>query len=130
MAWESLTGPAQLRRYRTAPVAQAGYSRDRQHVMTYNDSCAIARIASRPSLIRHSCDATFGDSGSPLFLRQGVQLTLIGIHIGPVRHRAVLPGLGLLVDGFAEALRAAQRSQPGKRPAIRPATSRPNGLTG
>lgn len=109
--WQDPALPALQARYRLERLSQAGYSRDRAHVMTYNDSCALSAVAGRPRLLRHSCDATFGDSGSPLMLRQGSSVTLIGIHIGHSHRRAVLPGIGLLALSFGPALRqAATRS--------------------
>lgn len=61
---------------------QAGYSRDRPHVLTRNRSCAIIGLANDGHLALHDCDATFGDSGSPILLKERGQFAIVAIHIG------------------------------------------------
>lgn len=67
-------------------VVQAGYSRDIAHILTADEDCKISGIQQSKlgRLLRHQCDATQGDSGSPLFLYDGKNYTLIGIHVATI----------------------------------------------
>lgn len=107
MPWQALTVSALQARAPQGVLAQAGYSRDRSHVITYNAACALAPVSGQPWLIRHECEATFGDSGSPLLLRQDGRVTLVGIHIGIARGAPALRGIGVLATAFAPALQRA-----------------------
>ncbi|WP_025899680.1 trypsin-like serine peptidase [Sneathiella glossodoripedis] len=73
-----------LARDRKSQIFQAGYSGDFAHVLTVHKNCEItAQVrlgSSRDPLYTHQCDATRGDSGSPLFLRKGRQFGLVAIH--------------------------------------------------
>ncbi|MBL4666611.1 MAG: S1 family peptidase [Sneathiella sp.] len=65
-------------------VFQAGYSRDYAHVLTVHKNCQITDFTelkkkSSPVFL-HLCDATRGDSGSPLFVLSKGVYKLIGIH--------------------------------------------------
>lgn len=65
-----------------ADILQAGYSRDRRHLLTTDRSCRVMATANQGRLILHDCDATFGDSGSPLLLKSGSGgYRLVGVHI-------------------------------------------------
>lgn len=63
------------------PLVQAGYSRDRPHALTADRACRQTGVAARGDLITHDCDATFGDSGSPLLVMQDGQYRLFGMHV-------------------------------------------------
>lgn len=69
-----------------AVVIQAGYSRDIAHMLTADEDCEISDIRQSKSgrLLLHQCDATQGDSGSPLFLYDGTSYDLIGIHVATI----------------------------------------------
>ncbi|MBL4740114.1 MAG: trypsin-like serine protease [Sneathiella sp.] len=65
-------------------VVQAGYSKDFAHVLTVHKKCRITdyiRLGNdRAPVYFHQCDATRGDSGSPIFhLNQG-EYSLLAIH--------------------------------------------------
>lgn len=49
-------------------LLQAGYSRDRRHLLTTDRSCQVTAMSTEGKLLLHDCDATFGDSGSPLLV--------------------------------------------------------------
>lgn len=63
-----------------ALLLQAGYRRDRAHVMTAGWSCRIAGIAQVGRLLMHDCDVVQGDSGSPLLLYVDGAIYAIGLH--------------------------------------------------
>lgn len=63
-----------------ALLLQAGYRRDRAHVMTAGWSCRIAGIAQAGRLLMHDCDVVQGDSGSPLLLYADGSIYVIGLH--------------------------------------------------
>ena len=50
-------------------IAQAGYSKDKPHVLNVNETCSIT--ARRDPMLHDDCDATFGDLGSPILVRDG-----------------------------------------------------------
>ncbi|KPQ17340.1 MAG: hypothetical protein HLUCCO18_04750 [Rhodobacteraceae bacterium HLUCCO18] len=61
---------AELAAYRAGDgpdILQAGYSYDRQGVMTGNLDCPFVTLGPDSTLI-HECDTLQGDSGSPLFI--------------------------------------------------------------
>jgi len=62
-------------------LVQAGYSQDRAHILTVHDGCTLLGRGSGGRLLSHDCDATHGDSGSPILLRRGDRYTVIGIHV-------------------------------------------------
>ncbi len=65
-------------------VLQAGYSKDYAHVLTVHENCKLTdfvRLSKKQKpIFLHQCDATGGDSGSPIFYRQKGQYSLIAIH--------------------------------------------------
>jgi V8-like Glu-specific endopeptidase len=63
-----------------ALLLQAGYRRDRAHVMTAGWSCHISGIAQHGRLLMHDCDVVQGDSGSPLLLYADGSIYAIGLH--------------------------------------------------
>ena len=69
---------------RNSQIFQAGYSGDFAHVLTVHLNCEIIaqeKIGSSDApLYIHQCDATRGDSGSPIFQRNGSKLGVVAIH--------------------------------------------------
>ncbi|WP_340150383.1 trypsin-like serine protease [uncultured Sneathiella sp.] len=95
-----------------ATVMQGGYSRDVAHVLTADMSCQINNVQSSKSgsILVHSCDATKGDSGSPIFLQTGKGFTLLGIHVATLpRSDGKTDGVALSVDMFQDDVTAAQK---------------------
>ncbi len=93
-------------------VVQGGYSKDIAHVLTADTNCQIKSIQSSKSgsVLIHQCDATKGDSGSPLFLQTGKQYTLLGIHVATLpRSNGETDGIALAVDMFQDEVSAAQK---------------------
>ncbi|MAZ02006.1 MAG: hypothetical protein CMN56_02600 [Sneathiella sp.] len=106
--------PRDLDKFMTAgaTVMQGGYSRDVAHVLTADTSCQINEVQSGKSgsILVHQCDATKGDSGSPLFLRAGKSFALLGIHVATLpRSDGETDGIALSVDMFQDDVSAAQK---------------------
>lgn len=65
-------------------IIQAGYSKDFAHVLTVHKKCQITNYVrlgkNRAPVYFHLCDATRGDSGSPIFQLQDGKYSLMAIH--------------------------------------------------
>lgn len=65
-------------------VLQAGYSKDYAHVLTVHENCKLTDFVrlskSQKPIFFHQCDATGGDSGSPIFYLLKGHYSLIAIH--------------------------------------------------
>lgn len=80
-----------------AALARVGYSRDRPHLPTIVEPCRLLELSRARGLLVHDCDATHGDSGSPLLLRSeggyavvAVQ-SAVGRRNGEITSIAVIP---------------------------------------
>lgn len=60
-------------------VSRAGYSQDRPHLLTMHRGCHVLDRVPEVPLLLTDCDATRGDSGSPLLQGSGDRLQLVGI---------------------------------------------------
>ncbi len=103
-------------------LLQAGYSRDRPHILTRHEGCQITGFANQGRLVLHECDATFGDSGSPILLRRGDKYHLAALHVATDNKRAK----GIAVSGltFHDWLRELEPPPPLDR-AIKACQARP-----
>ncbi|MBO6825941.1 MAG: trypsin-like serine protease [Sneathiella sp.] len=72
-------------------IFQAGYSRDFAHVLTTHPACQIQQVAPMGSgeagLYLHNCDATKGDSGSPLFRKTSKGFRIVGLHSSTIKRK-------------------------------------------
>lgn len=72
-------------------IFQAGYSRDFAHVLTTHPACRIQQIAPMGAgdagLYLHDCDATKGDSGSPLFRKTEKGYRIVGLHSSTIKRK-------------------------------------------
>ena len=59
----------------------AGYSQDKAHTLTMHAGCKVTGFRLGESLVYHDCDATHGDSGSPLMVKDGDRYRVIGLHV-------------------------------------------------
>lgn len=78
-------------------IIQAGYSRDRRHVLTIDETCKVLNSPKAQKLMAHNCDATFGDSGSPLLVRNGNRYQTLGIHKGFSKRKQGVVGVAVSV---------------------------------
>ena len=104
--------PAQLSNYlqQGGKFVQAGYSRDRAHILTSHENCRLGEFTSEDRLVRHSCDATFGDSGSPILLRRNGVYHIVALHLAIDNQQAT--GIALTGAAFHERLQALQPPAP------------------
>jgi protease YdgD len=65
-------------------ISQAGYSKDKPHMLTRNKVCKVIRRDVNRKLLFHDCDATKGDSGAPIMQFRNNRFELIGIHIATI----------------------------------------------
>ena len=63
-----------------ALLLQAGYRRDRAHIMTAGWDCGISGVTQGGRVLLHDCDVIQGDSGSPLLLFADGGFHAIGLH--------------------------------------------------
>lgn len=70
-------------------VVQAGYSKDYAHILTVHEDCNLTDFTrlnkSQKPIYLHQCDATGGDSGSPIFYLKNGDYSLIAIHSATAR---------------------------------------------
>lgn len=67
-------------------VIQAGYSGDKPYILTANKRCKLTKQYADQPLIGHDCDATKGDSGSPLLIKIKGQFQIVALHVGTQQH--------------------------------------------
>jgi protease YdgD len=91
-------------------LLRAGYGRDRRHVLYRHEGCRVVGWSAGGRVALHDCDATHGDSGSPILARAGADYRLLGIHVA---HQALGPddGVGAAVPSIA-FLEAAREPAP------------------
>lgn len=81
--WMDVTGLSDaeveaLHNGRGPEIMQAGYSYDRDGIMTGNLDCTFVELGPSSTIV-HECDTLQGDSGSPLFIEDGGRYRIIGI---------------------------------------------------
>lgn len=96
-----------------ATFLQAGYSKDIPHILTSDMDCDLLGVqktgVGKEPVILHRCDATNGDSGSPILMRDGHRYSLIGIHVATVtRPEEQDIGIAVSVDNFRRKLAVNQ----------------------
>jgi protease YdgD len=89
-----------------AVLMRAGYSQDRAHLLSIHDGCALDRGAASPGLLTHTCDATHGDSGSPLLLRGKDGPAIVGIDVAAGTIAGDMAGFAVPSTSFYETARA------------------------
>ena len=78
---------------------QAGYSRDKPHILTLDEGCEVDDRPRADRLLLHKCDTVSGDSGSPILGISGDELVVLGVHIATRRPRTgESTGIAIPVD--------------------------------
>jgi len=63
------------------PVTQAGYSRDKKHILSVHVDCHLGKFRPGSGLVNHDCDTVSGDSGSPVLLFTDGKPQIIAVHV-------------------------------------------------
>jgi protease YdgD len=84
-------------------LSRAGYARDRPHLLSRHDGCAV--LGHEGNVLVHDCDATFGDSGSPLLVNRNDTTFLVGITTGAGRLNGNDVGFAVDAHAFVDRLR-------------------------
>ena len=91
---------------RPLPVMQAGYNRNKAHILSRDDSCAVVANP-EPAILLHTCAASYGASGSPLLVKADGAYRLLAIHVATMRRGTEMAGIAVQVPprAIAAALR-------------------------
>jgi protease YdgD len=76
-------------------LTHAGYSQDKAHILTKHEGCSVLALSGR--VLRHDCDATRGDSGSPVLVRRGDAFLIVAIHVATAIKQGQPEGLAVLL---------------------------------
>ncbi len=102
---DGITGTLQLGLSGT-PVReflQAGYSKDRPHILTVDEGCRVDNAPNGRRLLFHACDAVSGDSGSPILGIAGDALVVLGVHVATGRPKSGdSVGIAIPIDSIAD----------------------------
>ena len=85
-------------------LMRAGYSQDRPHLLSLHDGCGITGDVDGGPVLIHTCDATRGDSGSPLIIMTDEGPFLVGIIMGVTKGGGKERGLAVHASAFVETL--------------------------
>ncbi len=88
-------------------LLRAGYSQDRAQMLSVHDGCRIRGRLAEGRVLLTDCDATRGDSGSPLLLRgEGGEISVIGVTSAVADGDALHGTFVVAADAFQAALAA------------------------
>lgn len=81
-------------------IRRAGYSQDRPHLPTATACRLLGRSGAR--LLRHDCDGTWGDSGSPVLIETADGWRVLGLHVAVVERDGDSFGIATLIPDFLQ----------------------------
>lgn len=102
--WAMEFGGAVLALKDDGRMLQAGYSRDRPHILSVHEDCDLVGVTGGVPLLLHQCDAVEGDSGSPLLLFRDGRYGVIGLHIARVVSEGIDYGVAIPSEAFAASI--------------------------
>ncbi|MBK20035.1 MAG: hypothetical protein CMM52_14475 [Rhodospirillaceae bacterium] len=86
-------------------LIQAGYSYDQSETLTQHIGCSITLFFRSNGLMYHNCDATHGDSGSPIMIERNGRYEIVGLHIATRRFdKSVASGVAITGHGITNTL--------------------------
>ena len=98
-------------------LLRAGYSMDRPFLLSLHDGCHLLGRLAEDHILLTDCDSTYGDSGSPLLLKEGNQFWMIGVSSAIVQ-RGKNPGAyAVHATAFMDQLSAFQQKIKTPKPA-------------
>ncbi|MGZ9272721.1 MAG: trypsin-like serine peptidase, partial [Candidatus Binatia bacterium] len=86
-----------------ARLARAGYAINRPHLLSRHDRCAI--LGRNENVLIHDCDATHGDSGSPLLMNSGGDAVIVGMTTGTTKLKGKDVGIAIDARAFVDRLK-------------------------
>ena len=87
----------------TLPLARGGYGADRPHLPVMIEPCHALGLAEQGRVLLHDCDATQGDSGSPILARREDDYVLVGVQTAVVNRGPDVAGLAILMERVVPA---------------------------
>jgi len=85
-------------------LMRAGYSQDRPHLLSLHNGCGVLDDVNGGPVLIHTCDATRGDSGSPLIIMTGEGPFLVGMIMGVAKAGGKERGLAVNASAFVDTL--------------------------
>ncbi len=85
-------------------LMRAGYSQDRPHLLSLHNGCGVAGDVNGGPVLIHTCDATRGDSGSPLIIMTNEGPFVVGMIMGVTKAGNDERGLAVHASAFLETL--------------------------
>ncbi|MGZ8915237.1 MAG: trypsin-like serine peptidase [Methylobacter sp.] len=86
-----------------ARLARAGYARNRPHLLSLHERCAI--LGRGDNVLVHDCDATYGDSGSPLLMDSDGDPFIVGMTTGTTKLQGKDVGIAIDARAFVDRLK-------------------------
>jgi protease YdgD len=86
----------------------AGYSQDRPHMLSLHDGCGLLDRLDEGRVLATDCDSTRGDSGSPLLLRRGKAVWIVGVASAIVTRGTKLGSYAVDATVFADKITPVQ----------------------
>lgn len=97
-------------------VTVVSYGQGRDAVPSLQSTCAILR--SFDGVMVMSCDTTFGSSGAPVFIRDGIQIKIASIVSGSARIDGVQRTTGMALPEIVATLKAKLIAEGAPPPAV------------
>ena len=79
-------------------LMRAGYGLDRPHLPVLVEQCKALGSIEAGRVLIHDCDATMGDSGSPILVRRGNRLVVLAVQSSVVRLGDGAAGVAVMVE--------------------------------
>ena len=84
-----------------ARLMLAGYSRERPFLLSLQDGCAVLERVDEGRVLFTDCDSTHGDSGSPLLVKSGGKVWIVGVASAIVTRGARAGSYAVSASAFA-----------------------------
>ncbi len=86
-------------------LIQAGYSQDKADILSLHEGCTVLGERARGKILVHNCDATKGDSGSPILIRGDGGYRVVAMHVGTGTDGSRTIGLAIAASAFSVRLK-------------------------
>jgi protease YdgD len=96
------------------PVASAGFSQDKAHVILADQTCHVKSMTNLlgVTMVKHDCSGTFGTSGGPLLTNRTGQWEVVGVNVAVEKDvnlgLAHVGNIAVSASAFAAELERAQ----------------------